>query len=277
MFNNIKAHTYSDKKWNEDVFAVGNSYLLVIDGATGLGKNNVMGVGDDAMWFAHLMKEEISNRINENISLSDIVTKAIEKVQSAYAMDIDEVEKIDMPSGCIALFRERDDNIEFFGLGDTCGVIEFNDGSIEVISDKNLEQLDQTVIEKMQLLSKEQAIPFLDTRKLVNDDLIQNRKKRNTKDGYYALDLTLDSIPHAINRIWKKSEIKRIACMSDGFYQIMGYSIYSSLADLLDSIQKEEINVFDRLKEEQENDRDCIIVPRFKLRDDMTMAYAEVE
>lgn len=277
MFNNIKAHTYSDKKWNEDVFAVGNSYLLVIDGATGLGKNNVMGVGDDAMWFAHLMKEEISNRINENISLSDIVTKAIEKVQSAYAMDIDEVEKIDMPSGCIALFRERDDNIEFFGLGDTCGVIEFNDGSIEVISDKNLEQLDQTVIEKMQLLSKEQAIPFLDTRKLVNDDLIQNRKKRNTEDGYYALDLTLDSIPHAINRIWKKSEIKRIACMSDGFYQIMGYSIYSSLADLLDSIQKEEINVFDRLKEEQENDRDCIIVPRFKLRDDMTMAYAEVE
>lgn len=277
MFNNIKAHTYSDKKWNEDVFAVGNSYLLVIDGATGLGKNNVMGVGDDAMWFAHLMKEEISNRINENISLSDIVTKAIEKVQSAYAMDIDEVEKIDMPSGCIALFRERDDNIEFFGLGDTCGVIEFNDGSIEVISDKNLEQLDQTVIEKMQLLSKEQAIPFLDTRKLVNDDLIKNRKKRNTEDGYYALDLTLDSIPHAINRIWKKSEIKRIACMSDGFYQIMGYSIYSSLADLLDSIQKEEINVFDRLKEEQENDRDCIIVPRFKLRDDMTMAYAEVE
>ena len=138
MLEHLIQYTHSDKRYNEDVSAVGNDYMFVIDGATGLGANDVMGCGDDARWFAQTMKEHIQKHIHDELPLTEIVCQAIRDTRSRYRQDVEKMKKIDMPSGCIALFRLKDKKLEFFGLGDTCGVIELRDGQILMIADNSL-------------------------------------------------------------------------------------------------------------------------------------------
>ncbi len=47
MLEHIIRYTYSERAFNEDVCAADASFMFVIDGATGLGENDVMGTGDD--------------------------------------------------------------------------------------------------------------------------------------------------------------------------------------------------------------------------------------
>ena len=158
MFTHRFAHTYSDKIMNEDVFSIGKHHLFVIDGATGLGKNDLMGHGDDARWFAQEMKRHLEASLHLDEDLESIVLRSIKKICDEYDLNPDQINKIDMPSACIALFRERNDFLEFYGLGDTCGVIELMDHSVEMVTDSVLEALDDKVIRTMQKISKEKTV-----------------------------------------------------------------------------------------------------------------------
>lgn len=95
--------TFSEKKWNEDVYYMSDTCIFVIDGATGLSNNQVMSQ-DDAWWFATSMKEEFIKRIH-NPSLIDILKESILAIQNKYKYDVSTILRQDMPSGCISLFR----------------------------------------------------------------------------------------------------------------------------------------------------------------------------
>ena len=174
--------------------------------------------------------------------------------------------QIDMPSACIALFRVSEDQLEFFGLGDTCGIVELNDGEIIMISDEKLEALDQGVIREMQRISAERGIPLAESRPFVQDQLIHNRNLRNTQEGYYALDLRDVGV----------DQVKRIACMSDGFSQILEYPGHQDIAALLDRIEHDHLKTAEELYALQEADADCQVVPRLKKRDDATLTFARI-
>lgn len=276
MFTHRFAHTYSDKIMNEDVFSIGKHHLFVIDGATGLGKNDLMGLGDDARWFAQEMKRHLEASLHLNEDLESIVLRSIKKICDEYDLNPDQINKIDMPSACIALFRERNDFLEFYGLGDTCGVIELMDHSVEMVTDSVLEALDDKVIRTMQKISKEKKIPLLQTRPDVNAMLIEHRKLRNTPNGYYALDLSETGARHAVKKCWPLSDVCRVACMSDGFSQIMDFDYCNSMSQLLDAVDQDPLKVFKDLYDLQEQDALCSKVPRLKKRDDTTLAYAKV-
>ena len=89
MLEHLIQYTHSDKRYNEDVSAVGNDYMFVIDGATGLGANDVMGCGDDARWFAQTMKEHIQKHIHDELPLTEIVCQAIRDTRSRYRQDVE--------------------------------------------------------------------------------------------------------------------------------------------------------------------------------------------
>ena len=85
MLEHIIRYTYSERAFNEDVCAADVSFMFVIDGATGLGENDVMGTGDDARWFAETMKANIERRIhNADMPLSQIVREAVKEARRAY-------------------------------------------------------------------------------------------------------------------------------------------------------------------------------------------------
>lgn len=277
MLEHIIRYTYSERAFNEDVCAADASFMFVIDGATGLGENDVMGTGDDARWFAETMKANIERRIhNADMPLSQIVREAVKEARRAYVLDVEEMNQIDMPSACIALFRVSEDRLEFFGLGDTCGIVELNDGEIIMISDEKLEALDQGVIREMQRISAERGIPMAESRPFVQDQLIHNRNLRNTQEGYYALDLRDVGVDHAVVRTWPLDQVKRIACMSDGFSQILEYPGHQDIAALLDRIEHDHLKTAEELYALQEADADCQVVPRLKKRDDATLTFARI-
>ena len=85
MLEHIIRYMYSERAFNEDVCAADASFMFVIDGATGLGENDVMGTGDDARWFAETMKANIERRIhNADMPLSQIVREAVKEARRAY-------------------------------------------------------------------------------------------------------------------------------------------------------------------------------------------------
>lgn len=273
MFDS-KGKTFSQKEWNEDVFFASDSCIFVIDGATGLSNNQVMSY-DDAWWFANRIKEEISYRTNYD-SIVDALTEAILTVQQDYKLDVNTLLKQDMPSGCISLFREKGAQIEYLGLGDCVGLIELNDGTTEILFDDRIENMDRQVIKKMMTLSKELKIPFLETRPYVNPILLKNRNLRNQQNGFYSLDLTIDGIDGIIYKRWKKSDVKRIACISDGLYQIMEFHPDWNVSKVLDQMEENIDELFLDLYNLQEKDNQCYEVPRLKKRDDTTGVYAKI-
>ena len=267
-----KGKTYSDKNINEDVYYISDSCVFVMDGATGLSNNTVMSE-DDAYWFVNRMKEEIVKRLN--IPFVDMIKESIEVIQKEYKLDVNTLNKKDMPSACLSLFRERNGYIEYLGLGDSVGIVELNNAKTEVYYDKGVEILDHKAIEKMNALSKKYDKAFLETRKYVNEDLLNNRNLRNTKEGFYALDLTLDCLNGMIIKRWKIKEVKMIACMSDGFYQLLSFK-NMDLWELLNSMENNLDELFLKLYEYQKLDADCIKVPRLKIRDDTTAVIGRI-
>ena len=110
----------------------------------------------------------------------------------------------------------------------------------------------------------------------MKDQLIYNRNLRNTEKGYYALDLTEAGPAHAFVRTWPVESVRRIACMSDGFSQILDYPSHHDLSALLDAIEADHEQVARQLYDLQEEDSACRVVPRLKKRDDATMTFAKI-
>lgn len=276
MLTHLTGHTASDRKWNEDTYAMADSYLFVLDGATGLGENDIMGTGDDAKWFVEQIKERLVRELPGALSIQDILERAIVELRQQYEKRNPQVQKADIPSAGIALFRQRQDQLEFFGMGDCRGIVELTDGSYECLYDKRLEALDHQVIEQMKKLSMERKLPFLQTRAMVQKELRINREKRNTEDGYCALDLNSICVKQATVRVWKCNNVKRILSMSDGMAEVFAFNLYANEGELMDAVRQDVTGTILALFAAQDRDAACDEVPRLKKRDDTTVAYAEI-
>ena len=74
----------------------------------------------------------------------------------------------------------------------------------------------------------------------------------------------------------RSDQVKRIACMSDGFSQILEYPGHQDIAALLDRIEHDHLKTAEELYALQEADADCQVVPRLKKRDDATLTFARI-
>ncbi|MDD6466709.1 MAG: hypothetical protein PUF50_00815 [Erysipelotrichaceae bacterium] len=276
MFSNISGKSVSDRLYNEDTYGYHDKLLFVIDGVTGLGENDFMGLGDDAKWFV----ENVANalmKMDECESIVEYLSNVCRNLYGIYQKRSEYLDENLMPRGCISLFRVHDQKIEYYGLGDCVGIVEFVDGTYEVLYDKVITDLDNQVIDEMVRISKEKGISPIEARRYIQDDLIANRSLLNKKEGYYLLELTGKGLPYAIQKSWDLSRVKRIACMSDGFYEVMQYGLYPDIASLMDAIFDNHEKVFANLYQMQQDDDEGYKVPRFKLRDDTTLVLAEVK
>lgn len=274
MFNYISAKTFSEKKFNEDEYYTSDDFIFVLDGASGLTKLNVM-TEDDAYWFVNRLKEEIIRRKGYE-RIVDIVCESVEAVRDEYKLDFSKMDKREMPAACLSLFRIKDQKLQYFGLGDSVGIIEKVNGEVECYFDENIERLDMVAFLEMKRISEKQDIPFLSARKFVNNILLQNRDFRNKENGFYALDLTLDWLPGFTYKEWDLNEISRVTCMSDGFYQFFSFKREECINKLIDLMELDLSSCFKELYKLQEEDYTCEKILRSRKRDDTTAIIARV-
>lgn len=277
MFTNVQFYTHSEKETNEDAYGITDTAIFVLDGATGLSKKEYMHPQSDAFWLVKEIQTALLNHWDPCDSPITILKETQKQLSLRYHQVADQqISSAEMPSACIAMFYEHQDEIHFFGMGDCYGIIELTNGETKIFSDPVLEKLDHAALEQMKKVSNEKQIPFLEARKYIQQQLLDNRMMRNKPNGYHALDLEWSNFEEIPIHRWKKKDVKRLLCASDGFYEIMHYNIIQDPKELLDHLSTHSEELIQQLFHAQEADAQAILCPRFKLRDDCTFVYVEV-
>ena len=260
---------------NEDTFFVGEDFGFVLDGATGLLKENISPKPSDAQWFVLKISEILQKTILMDLSLNEIVANAIKQADQEY-MSFEGAQNIkSKPSSGIALYRKRNETLEYFLLGDVSLLVELKDGTIKEFLMQELPKLDGENIQKMAQIAKEKGIHVIDARPLINDDLLRVRLSQNTPHGYYILGDNPEAAKHALSGSIPLHQVKSITALSDGYSQTYDtFDLFKEPKQLIEKLETttpEEI--YEQLWQLQEQDYYCDEHPRFKIRDDATIIH----
>ncbi len=128
-------------------------------------------------------------------------------------------------------------------------------------------------------LHKTAGISVLEAIEACNDLLLMNRNLRNKDDGYWILDLSGVGIGHALKCCWPADSVKTFFVCSDGFAQLTDtFGVYADYAGLLDAVRHTSLDeLCDTLFTAQDQDPQANRFPRFKLRDDTSCLWGEIE
>ena len=272
-------------KPNEDIIGFGKDYCFALDGASCLSGVNIMERGSDATWLVENVAAGLCQRLDAGDArpTEEILTDILLPLKARYHSVLAEkgmTEPDDSPSAGFAMFRVRNGNLEFFGMGDCVGVAALPGGKEFYSLDTNLPNLDNQVLEQMMQLHLEKKIPVLQAKELCNEQLLTNRKKRNRPDGYWVLDLdTPEALGNARQFSWDLTEPVSVAVFSDGFAQLTDvFGFYEGYFELFSAMQESDLEQLClRLRLAQDADPDCNDYPRFKLRDDTCAIWGVFE
>lgn len=233
----------------------------------------------NAKWFVDNIKNCIARNVNGNLSIPEIIKQSIDEVKNKLMnYDLGIIDKVDQPSASLAMIRKNNDEIEIFSLGDCTILIETVDKKVIRIYDDSVSKLDNEIVAKMIQLSKEKNISIEHTRILLNNDLINNRYKKNTESGYWILGFDEEALKNSYYKKWNMKDIKRICIFSDGFadfYESMGLA--DDYINFYKILSETDVNkLYLRLRREQEEDSDCNIHPRLKKKDDASILIFNV-
>lgn len=267
-------------KINEDCIGFGDNFGLLLDGSTGLRKGIIPGEISDAKWFVGSFKDIIVKNIHKDEPLTDIVRKGISEMEGKLKnLGLSDIDKVDKPSASMVLIRQIKNKLEIFSLGDCTTLIEKASGEIIKVYDDSVSRLDKKVLNKIIKLSKEKNISVSETKKYVSEDLIKNRYKKNTKEGYWILGFNKAAADYAYYKKWNLNEIKSLCFFSDGFgdfYETM--NLAENHNDFYKKLKETDISeMYKELRKKQQEDYGCNKHPRLKDRDDASILFYQVK
>lgn len=254
----------SNNKRNEDAYFIGDDYALVLDGATSL-------EGEDVPKYIAALLQAIVRHYAKNMPLREVVRMAIKDMKRLYSME--------SPSAAIAMARIGDEKIELLTLGDCVVIYITQYGSVkEFRNNSRLFELNANVYKKMEEISKERNISPLVARntKEIKKMLIDNRHKKNKKDGYYILDNEENALDYASYVSLDKEKIEYIILASDGLSSYYREMQIGSINDFANNIIGDGEQVFATLREKENADKDLEHI-RFKISDDATGIVIKVK
>lgn len=260
---------------NEDLVKFTSSYVVVLDGSTGLRSSLVKGYASDAIWLVNTALNYIERNIESYPDLKKLIVNLVEYLREEYAsMGLRNIHKVQMPSSSMTMLVDKGEYVEIINIGDCTTIVETMSGKINVIHDKTVSKLDNAVIEKMKNISVQMNIPLIEAREFVFNELLKNRMKKNEVDGYSILDLQEVNVENLKVVKHKKSKLKRICMFTDGIadhYETLGLSsdIYDFYNNFVKKNSLEEI--LSQIRKCQEDDKFCNLYPRLKKSDDASI------
>ena len=207
---------------NEDWALVDAAHgcAVLVDGATGLTKVNLVPGTSDAAWYARTLSEQIVDRISEpDASVADALVEAGRATAEAYRRfpGATELERIDEPNGSLTVLRWDDDSVEVWQLGDCTAVVTMRDGRTELLHDATLTALDDENYERMYRHATKHGTTMAEARRALNPRFIENRLKMNEPGGYWAADISCRGMTHALSWRFPRDEVESLFACSDGY------------------------------------------------------------
>ena len=265
-------------KYNEDIVGVSPFGAWVLDGATGLNNKNLVSDKSDANWYVNWWNKNLHQNINKEIALKEIIADGIKLIRDEYygIVNKDRIEKLDTPSSSISIIKFYSDKIEYFLLGD-CALHFKQEEKVKIIKDRTLCYLDKLVYDEMENLPNLKELSYEEIKSSVMKTIISNRLKKNTKDGYWILDFDKEAIDNSINGfIYIKDNIK-LMLTSDGFSCISDRYNEIEEQELLNNVEESGVgNIYNKLRKIEEDDYLTTRFPRFKINDDSSCVYLDI-
>lgn len=280
MFVNINTYSGTGLEHNEDAVYAAQGLLIVMDGASGLNGIHRTDAPTDARWLAQTTVALLAEKLG---SSERPIAGALEETAEALRRELavfgypEEPELY--PSGSLMIARLLGREIELYTLGDCTALIRWRDGRpVCCCHDAAVTRLDDAVLTRAQKLAERgggsiaQALPEL------RSFVVENRRLRNREGGYWIFDPSGKGIAHGQRLLLSAGEVHSLALMSDGFYDIVQLEdgpTHEELMLLLESTPAEKLveGLYEALEADPLLDR----LPRFKLKDDATVAYARVD
>ncbi|GAB6169041.1 hypothetical protein JCM1393_15010 [Clostridium carnis] len=278
----IKSYGISDRGniTNEDIFNIVENAAWVLDGATGLTKNKISDFESDASWYVDRWNKYLTKNINKNCSLKDIIKEGLRLIKNEYEglSGFRNLTYLEYPCAAISIIRLRENKLEYFILGDCTVAYKIGENNIIELYDKKLESLEEIILNKIKRISIERKIDVLEAKQFCLNDIKDTRKLKNTKDGYWILELDEEAVNHALVGEISLSEDIRLFMTSDGASQHYDtLNISSNSNEFLVKLESSNLNsIIDEIRESQNKDKFCSKYPRLKKSDDATIVYIKI-
>jgi hypothetical protein len=269
-------------EWNEDALVVAESTGLygVLDGATSLkpfrGPNGETG----GYMASRLVQRELESLTPDDLtklSLHEAVLRANERLREtmvSYGIDVNRKEEL-WTTG-IALVRIHPNNIEYVQAGDCMIVAMYKDDKIRIVTFDHVDRFDQGTRRLLKEGIANGITSIQQLRKLVEPNILSNKKWINAFDGYSVLSGEPELSEFMEYGRISRSQLKALLIVSDGLFLPSGYRLpngeaASGMEALVRMVSEKSLGGYAQwLLELEQSDPECLRFPRFKPSDDKT-------
>lgn len=262
-------------EFNEDVVGMTRYGAWVLDGATGLNNKKIVSDESDAKWYVDWWNNYLSQNIDKDFSLKDILYNGIDIVTREYKNTVGntKVDKLDIPSCSIVIIKYYKDKLEYLVLGD-CTLLTKVNNNYNCIKDESVCRLDEVVFNSIKNIENINELSLLDKKNKVLPVIIENRLKKNSKEGYWILEFNKDAVDNAIHGFIDVKDEISIVLTSDGFSCAFDRYNLVNKKDVFSIVQNEGIDhIYNKIRNLEREDLNGIVYPRFKMSDDSTCVY----
>ena len=266
-------------RMNEDYALVvaDDGCAVLVDGATGLTKVNLVAGESDAAWYARHLSQRVAELAADSATTTaEALQRGGEQVAEAYRTfpGAKELARIDEPNGSVAVLRWQGPQVEVALLGDCTAVVLLADGTTCVLHDDTLTKLDDQNYERMYAYATERGTTMAEARRALNPRFIENRLKMNEPGGYWAADLTCRGMAHVQSFFFARDEVVGLFACSDGYAATVDMGVCGDAGEMARRVAEGEGEVVGQsLREAEVADADCWRVHRSKTSDDATYVY----
>lgn len=258
----------------------GGAYGIVIDGATGLMPLPMVSAdhATNAQWFSHKVGCAVCGALEAGVAPEQALVGAVGaarvELESALGCSLESLDSAAVPSATLALAVVGEKDVKLWGLGDSPTVALLRSGELLVSTDEVLESLDGRVVDLMIERSAGRELSVAERRALVRDEVLANRRLRNTDGGYWCLDPSGVGLAHARHATLPRADVVAVAGMSDGLFRAFGqYGMADLGAWLPGATYFSALGLCDRMRVLEAADAQLTRYPRMKVGDDASMFW----
>lgn len=264
----IEAATLAGGKVNQDYYAYGETYALVLDGASSFlpGSNSI-----DATTYVNALGENLSSRLRD-CNLDEIpktVAASIAAVSERYKLSDES-----SPNSTVVIAKLSQEKVATYVLGDSSCVVIGVSGEITEITDNRMVKFGHEIREEYR--SRLSAGSGFDDghKQLLHKLQSEQKLHRNTRDGYWIAGANSEAGLNGLLNKFSLCTVREIWLMSDGGL----VSFQSASRQLREAIPKIPVDLMLNKQHEAEiKDPKGVSFPRSKLHDDKTIVVVKTD